>query len=370
MSSETSELTFVRCPSCRSLVPATATRCRICNSQLDGEAKGEDAESSKNSRVRQKTISATSDDLDAALALAESAEHAEQPASIGNGDVDAGDTGDATADGGEDFDPLGAYLKELDDSDGRGGAKGRSTPDVVGTEDDEDLDPLGLDLLDEDPEPAPAKSQKIAQAPVAEVVTHTDDVDPRDPLGIEVPEPRRTERSGGTSARAAAAAPAARAESRRADPPREKARAPREDRSESNRPARAESAPAARQQQSERPVKSVAGRLFGWLVSYENPDGRAIELREGRFFVTGTRIRPTDLVIEDASVSTPHALMSVSSESGLRIQDLMSERGLFVRYSDGGPYKRDEGTVDLAHGDWIRFGDVEFLVVIVPASKR
>jgi hypothetical protein len=94
--------------------------------------------------------------------------------------------------------------------------------------------------------------------------------------------------------------------------------------------------------------------LFGWLVSYENPDGRAIELREGKFFVTGSSIKATDLVIEDASISTPHALMSVSGESGLKIQDLMSERGLFVRSREGGQYRREEGTVELKHGDWVR----------------
>jgi pSer/pThr/pTyr-binding forkhead associated (FHA) protein len=109
--------------------------------------------------------------------------------------------------------------------------------------------------------------------------------------------------------------------------------------------------------------------LFGWLVSYENPDGRAIELREGKFFVTGNSIKATDLVIEDASISTPHALMSVSGEGGFKVQDLMSERGLFVRSREGGQYRREEGTVEIKHGDWLRFGDVEFLVTIVPTGS-
>jgi pSer/pThr/pTyr-binding forkhead associated (FHA) protein len=111
------------------------------------------------------------------------------------------------------------------------------------------------------------------------------------------------------------------------------------------------------------------GRLFGWLVSFESPDGRAIELREGKFFVTGSSIRPTDLVIEDPSISTPHALMSVSADNGLLIQDLMSERGLFVRAGERGQYKREDGAVEVKHGDWVRFGDVEFLVTVVPAGR-
>jgi hypothetical protein len=115
-----------------------------------------------------------------------------------------------------------------------------------------------------------------------------------------------------------------------------------------------------------RPGKMKAGRLFGWLVSYEHPDGRAIELRAGRFFVTGTSIRSTDLILEDQSISTPHALMSIT-ENGLQIQDLMSERGTFVRCQGEAQYIREEGVIEIRHGDWIRFGDVEFLVTVVPA---
>jgi hypothetical protein len=115
--------------------------------------------------------------------------------------------------------------------------------------------------------------------------------------------------------------------------------------------------------------KMRPGRLFGWFVSYENPDGRAIELREGKFFVTGSSIRSTDLILEDPSISTPHALMAVSADGGLVIQDLMSDRGVFVRSSGGGGYRREEGTVHVAHGDWVRFGDVEFLVIVVPQGS-
>jgi pSer/pThr/pTyr-binding forkhead associated (FHA) protein len=115
-----------------------------------------------------------------------------------------------------------------------------------------------------------------------------------------------------------------------------------------------------------RTSKSKQGRLFGWLVSYENPDGRAIELRAGRFFVTGTSIRPTDLILEDQSISTPHALMAIT-ESGLQLQDLMSERGTFVRCQGEAQYVRQDGVIEVQHGDWIRFGDVEFLVTVVPS---
>jgi pSer/pThr/pTyr-binding forkhead associated (FHA) protein len=115
-----------------------------------------------------------------------------------------------------------------------------------------------------------------------------------------------------------------------------------------------------------KPGKINSGRLFGWLVSYSSPEGRSIELREGKFFVTGSSLKNTDLVLDDSSVSTPHALMTVSGETGLYVQDLMSERGVHVRSREGQGYQREELTTQLKHGDWIRFGEVEFLVSLLP----
>jgi len=61
MASETNDLTFVRCPTCRSLVPASASRCRICNATL--EAGGKAAGDAGVGRVRQKTVSASPDEV-------------------------------------------------------------------------------------------------------------------------------------------------------------------------------------------------------------------------------------------------------------------------------------------------------------------
>ena len=52
------------------------------------------------------------------------------------------------------------------------------------------------------------------------------------------------------------------------------------------------------------------GKLYGWLVSFVDPDGSSIELREGRFFVSAAQLRPTDMVFEDDTISTPHAKRS------------------------------------------------------------
>lgn len=114
-----------------------------------------------------------------------------------------------------------------------------------------------------------------------------------------------------------------------------------------------------------RPAEKVAGRLFGWLVSYLESDGKAVEVREGKFFVTSMSLKQSDLVIEDRSISTPHAMIHISPDQGFLVQDLMSERGVFIRRRGSDAYRREEETVKVYHGDWIRFGDVEFLVTLI-----
>jgi hypothetical protein len=115
---------------------------------------------------------------------------------------------------------------------------------------------------------------------------------------------------------------------------------------------------------------SDTAKLYGWLVSYEAPEGRAMELRQGRFFVTASSIKGSDLVIDHESISTPHALMAINPHRGVHVQDLMSEQGLFVRRGENGEYKQEEGTVALRHGDWLKFGEVEYLVALLPFAQK
>jgi hypothetical protein len=110
------------------------------------------------------------------------------------------------------------------------------------------------------------------------------------------------------------------------------------------------------------------GQLVGWLVSYREAEGTAIELREGKLFVTGSPFKGTDLLLDDPSVSTPHALLSISVQNGIRVQDFMSDHGLFARSGKSGEYQRTDGPIALKHGDWVKFGEVEFLVCSVAKS--
>jgi len=115
--------------------------------------------------------------------------------------------------------------------------------------------------------------------------------------------------------------------------------------------------------------EEMVGRLYGWLVSFASSEGAAVEIREGRFFVTSQSMRDTDLVLTDPSVSSPHALMIVSASGGLIVQDLVSAQGVFVKASGERAYRREIDPVRLYHGDYLRIGNVEFLVSLLPDAR-
>jgi len=187
------------------------------------------------------------------------------------------------------------------------------------------------------PPPAPKAPERLEEPAAPR------DTQPKRPEQPRREEPRREERRVES-----------REEPRREEPRREERQAP---------PPRA--AQPQRAVEQPRRVEAAPGRLHGWLVSYSDPDGRSIELREGKFFVTGSSLKESDLIIADKSISTPHALVSVGGESGLRMQDLMSDRGVFLRHGESGAYQRRDEPCTVEHGDWVRFGDVEFLVCLI-----
>jgi len=456
MASEPSDLTFVRCPSCRSLVPASAARCRICNNPLDALAQSDGGgEAAKGTgRIRQRTVTAAPQDVISAVVAAKTEKALAASAA-------------PSVQGDDEFDPLGAYLQDLEGVDEvvatapealqlNSAAPAQRADD---DDDDEEDDPFDLDLFDEPvvekptsaaPEQRPVKQpavhdpfdDEIAIDPVApkavvakereaEVRPHTpmpaaQRREEQRPRGIEAQQGGGQQKGGG-EARKNEARPPQRSEPQRSEPQRsEPQRSERMQEQRQNRPAptqqRAPEPPRApepqrpkrderdeRRQDHNRPAqqqppeqrheqrheqgrrasdpqqhatvsertqastgpktgKMRPGKLFGWLVSYESPDGRAIELREGKFFVTASSIKGTDLILEDPSISTPHALMSIS-EGGFLVQDLMSDHGVFVRHDERAEYQQEESLVRVSHGDWLRFGEVEFLVIIVPASS-
>lgn len=415
MASETSDLTFVRCPSCRSLVPASASRCRICNNPLDGLGKEEPDQAKSGGRVRQKTITASPQEVEAVLQAAQSAASKPPP------QQPVAASPQAAAAEQDDFDPLGAYLHEIESGVAPEPQVETKPASSVPSPLDDDDDLFDLDIFDEpisEPAPAAARAaEPVAAAPVREAppVVRAEPEPPVEarpkpdapPQRQAPPAPERPRESRPPQPQQNGGQPGTRSfgggEQRRQEPPaqRQEQRPPKQNQNQNqgfqakqnqqqpqqrreerkpDRPPRQD--PPRREQEARRdaehdrpPVagpktgKMRPGRLFGWLVSYENPDGRAIELREGKFFVTSSSIKGSDLILEDPSISTPHALMSIS-DAGLLVQDLMSDYGVFVRAGDDGSYRREDGVIRVSHGDWLKFGDVEFLVIIVPSSSR
>jgi len=151
----------------------------------------------------------------------------------------------------------------------------------------------------------------------------------------------------------------------------ESARTHREQRGNSDRApkevvSKEQAAPTTPVRSTTRIATPASTRLFGWLVSYSSQEGSAIELREGKTLVTRSSLKNGDLVIDAPSISTPHALLMMGSDTGFFIQDLISERGVWIRRKDEDTYHQEENSIELFHGDWVRLGDVEFLVSLVP----
>lgn len=110
--------------------------------------------------------------------------------------------------------------------------------------------------------------------------------------------------------------------------------------------------------------------LVGWFVDFEKPFGSAIELREGRFFVSSEVVKGEDLVIDHPSLSVPHCILKAHPTNGLRVQDLMSDKGTHIKKSNEHEYRQIEDSVAVEHGDWLKLGEYEVMVCVIPAFER
>ncbi len=410
MSTDSTELTFVRCPSCRSLVPAVSTRCRMCGATLEAsdkvEPKSEDI-ATRTSRVKQRTMTEQDSELNAAADKLRDE----------NSTVLA-DTSPATEL--EDEDPLADFLADTEIDE----ANMETKSPVASKPKDEEVAPLvasngssnGHHLAEEAKESkvvvesggkpfdkpsglsfgkreekkeisgdksAAAAVEPRAQQPAAQS---------KPQQGVEKQHSQSTQnnqqsqqqrqgrdqsaqgRDGNREQRAQASQGNQPREDRRSGQERSQERH-REDRRNWHEPRDNREGAASKgrsDNQEQRGSKgaqvhkaSVGGMLVGWLVTYQDPNGRSLELRESKFFVTRSSLKPSDLVIDDPSVSTPHAMLKVDPAGSIKVQDLMSDRGVYVKRKNGNSFQKEEELCVLSHGDWIRFGDVEYLVCLI-----
>lgn len=396
MAVDETELSFIRCPNCRSLVPAVAARCRMCGFILKENRETVQSDD-RPSRVRQRTISATHEDIqeikqqiDAEIqraAQAEQKKSSQQQESL--------------------EEKISAPLSPPPE---------RVPYHSIDTEDDFPVE--AEEYFDEEEAAEPAnfenvapegprrrkrrrKKKRVAGAEISSVsspqaqistasATGVKDLPP--PLRVEAPVRHEVPQMDEVQIKEAAINKA------NADEDENVPQIPRWGNSESTRtgfqlksvethspklepePTR-EPEPIEKEKEEVQRVHQVKpqklevqenivpidGSLIGWLVSFnEDPRGNSREIRDGRFFVGAERLRPSDFVIEHESVSTPQCLVVCEAERGVTIQDLMSERGTFIKRAGSRDYERHSDQVELRNGDWVRFGNFEMLFVAVP----
>jgi len=400
------ELSFIRCPNCRSLVPAVASRCRMCGFVLkdaasqanppkapiersiqaaeiptsveppNGSAPSFDDSAERPSRVRQRTISVSGNTqsiieshtnveaaapqpvvqkvepvrADPVTQQAARAEVISKPAPIEE-EFDAED---------EEFSDDAYPGDDEDQADAAGAGWSEGSPDPAAVTADvvrkkrrrrRKKKRPDLQVPPQSPAESIPSSQQVTpgpvHAPAPQVLQPEPEVEPHQegytPWRSPTP-------SAAPGFRVSAAKEPVRAlEPQRSEP------------IELRNPI-----PAPRPAPKLAPKQAVNGALMGWLVSYaEDPRGVAREIREGRFFVGRDQLRPSDFVIDHSTVSTPQCLVVCDPVAGVSIQDLMSEGGTNVTRGSR-ELDNHSDQVHLENGDRVRFGEYEMLFVKLP----
>ncbi len=115
-------------------------------------------------------------------------------------------------------------------------------------------------------------------------------------------------------------------------------------------------------------------RLIGWLVTYANDEqGEAHELRSGRTLISSQNgAKNTSFIaLSSKTVSSPHSAIHASRKHNVQIQDIFTESGTFLTRSGKTNEEKIQGTIDLHHGDRIRFGrDVSFQLCLIEAPQK
>lgn len=372
MTTEDTELTFVRCPSCRSLVPAVATRCRMCGYSFESGAEAdeveEDASSQSKSRVRQRTISANREQLDElAVGSVETSDSLEADASV---------TAPSLFPPSEDdeLEPLAgdpfasSELKETPEVEAEANVgasilESFSAAILPGAEEGGDVAGVGIsvdepNLFNEEGEQPDVEQSEFQQSeepvenetedsPVEQFSSSAEDA-PVEESSTPVKKKRRRRRKRKSASERA----------------QNEEVLPTEERIEMNgTPQRAQS------RKSKAVSTTDEGVLVGWFVGFaDNPKGEAEELRSGKFFIGRQQLRDDDMVIDKEGISTPHCLIAVDGDGTLRVQDLMSENGTLLQRADGGEFEAIGDVVEIEHGDKLRLGSYEVTICLLPTD--
>lgn len=462
---EDTELAFIQCPGCRSLLPAVATRCRMCGYSLEERGKGATAadDAEKKSRVRQRTVSIAGEDLKEfkekietadssgthrpeafSFDLAVDEDNHDDEISLAGGEIPARSISKPTSEPGfttqhsrpavagiEEGSPfrLGTQARDVvfSQQSDRNPSEAPSWPGEVSKGLNEPNEGKVLAEISSGKERnGAAQETRPAEFESVEDFQVADESGPTNDESAEGKKKRRrrrrrrkksetnpleaTSNSGANAEREAVLEEFVEADSMKikesthlesskeqrlahehelaqvqleATLERENVREIKVEKVFENQEKEMEAIEETAEMTPQKPLKtqnkpsSVAtggssseGVLVGWLVNYDDdPKGSAAELRSGRFFVSSERVRESDMLISDSSLSTPHCMMKASEDEGLIVQDLMSAHGTFVRRSGEKSYSQYSEAIEVFHGDWIRFGNYEVMVCLLPLSK-
>lgn len=392
MSAEETELSFVRCARCRSLVPAIATRCRMCGYVFAEAGKNPTNENTADdqSRVRQRTVSVEADDIPATSAEkpVEQSAPAREPVagrqagvreswSIENDQENEEGQGrdmslvrkawEASQPPVQQETEYGGTreVREADD-EWDDGADEEFDSDEGGEEDEQgdnsmssagpSVEGIGEDTPSRKRRRRRRRKRK-GQSPMQVNQGHASQGQAPTQFGNQEQLAPRTQQPLQTHQPV----------NRISEPRRETMSSQPQATHHVHQPVQTQqSAPA----QHSRQPNAENAQLVGWFVDFSRRgNGVAHEIRAGQFFVARTRLRPTDLVLEHDSVSVPQCLIQANDGRGLIVQDLMSERGTFVRRNGENSYVQCFEPVVVTHGDWVRFGSYELLVCTIPTKS-
>ncbi len=385
MTTDETELTFIRCPGCRSLVPAVASRCRMCGellqnstpeSSVAAEHGGESDVFSRKSRVRQRTISSPhgeeleseNSETDHELRVEDEVEEVREFTSISPvSDENREDDHYRNGESHEEDDDSSSFV-EVDTPETYSGFSQRDEYASSGEMRDEGRQeyrnenaPLSEGQRKrrrrrrrkkrQDGDVQGGSSQPYHSSGLSSGLGSGQDrsqpFQAQDRYQDRLPE-RDSYRTSQTSVM------------ERPMLSRREERSMPEQGVQERSVAKQAFAPLSR------PLVSGDGVLVGWFICYgEDNRGVATEIRSGRYFLSRERIKESDLVVDNGSLSTPHCLLSASLEKGLRVQDLMSEKGTFLRRFGEESFTECSEPITIKHGDWLRFGEYEVLVCLV-----
>lgn len=344
MASNEIELTFIRCPSCKSLMPSTAHKCGMCGLNMDSD---DEVQPERKVRLRQRSMTNVGNLFDSEVPSSGSLEAADEA-------TDFSDSKDIikpiiSTRVREDFEE--EYSEEIEESE-------EESEDVENGLDyaaENTEEPIrrkrkrrrrkkknpGIDrAIDEGQvEESPKSVEPLIAMPLAEEVNSIEEVD----------EPLLNHDIHKTTYESLTVKPQLEG----------KVSAPVVDTQIDNFHEKDDF--------NHRNNMSNSNKLLGWFVNYSTDEaGKSYEIRLGKKFIGRQQLRAHDLLIPDSAISTPHCLLN--AEVGkLNLQDLMSEQGTYIRQSGEVNFKKIDSTVQLNHGDILKLGSFELVVCLIPA---